>query len=554
MSHQTENKRIFCPECNHSLNPELVSYLLGGQSVYCEVCGFCYTGISTDGEVKPLEKPEGQDVEQNLELNKKEIQWIQWKKQWNIIKKTVRTEWDQYKERKITTKTALTPHEETVFSPSENSKLKSAIRILTQLTPVYYVLIGFITLINFVEGGTHPLYFAGSVLIDCIVIVYDLKIIIPQVKQKRIPHVGLPMIIIGGLSTQAFGVGLILLTRGILHLLDFIRDTIVLQPNHPALRGDNYSSTLWYREVIISFISVFKLVVIMLLLSGILFNILTLAQSGRNGFDIFKLVWRILFGLIALGFNELYILPQLKKFPIEDIPERIAVVLIILGIISAGNSISVPFLIIGILLVIFRKMSRKLTRSLPSSKDIGDLQILLIATATKNSSFPPFQSNLPAIPRFDPITGNPLNNVDFTRDFPASEVSIRKSSNQKPAKKDSPSTLKKEEILPNSVSEEIYTILEPIVRKKLVDLPISSEERDKIAKSLLYLNSYQQLQYMDEIESINQNPELIHQEFINRIQQLPIDPSQQKFLKDQLEYLPFETQEEYILFLEDTVK
>ena len=77
MSHEFQHSKkkplITCPECHSRLNSELISYLLDGQTVFCEMCGFAFTGISDQGEVKPLEKPEGYEID-SPELSKKEIQ------------------------------------------------------------------------------------------------------------------------------------------------------------------------------------------------------------------------------------------------------------------------------------------------------------------------------------------------------------------------------------------------------------------------------------------------------------------------------------------------
>ncbi|MHA1796166.1 MAG: hypothetical protein ACTSUK_08640, partial [Promethearchaeota archaeon] len=75
---------IHCPECQFRLDPQLVQLLLSGKTVYCEQCGFPFHGIES-GEVKPLEKKR-EDAFQQKNLTKEEIQWIEWKKEWQKIK------------------------------------------------------------------------------------------------------------------------------------------------------------------------------------------------------------------------------------------------------------------------------------------------------------------------------------------------------------------------------------------------------------------------------------------------------------------------------------
>ena len=75
-----------------------------------------------------------------------------------------------------------------------------------------------------------------------------------------------------------------------------------------------------------------------------------------------------------------------------------------------------------------------------------------------------------------------------------------------------------------------------------------------MAKSFIYLTLEKQLKYLDELERVNNDLNEKDIIMIRRIYSLPISEKQHKFLAKQLEFLPEKSQEEFVSFLEQTVK
>lgn len=583
MSHQFHDSKktpdIKCPECNTRLNGELTSYLLHGQTVYCEMCGFAFTGISQEGDVKPLEKSPGQDIN-TPDLSKKEVQWIEWKKEWNIIKNSFQNEWKQYKARKQKKKQSVSPSPIPLVSRQENqisstsssfprqslnrlpnkNGITSAIELLTQLTPVYYVIIFGMAIFNLASGSIHPLYFSGSVIIFIYIISYDTRFASPKIRSQTVPHAGIPLIVMGAFSLHAFGVGIFLLTRGILYLLNFIQELKIRNPTHIAIKSNGEDSgVLWFREVILSFISVFQNLISMFFFSGILFNINSFVSSSKSGPDVFSFVWTLVFSVISLGMLQTKILPILRKTPIGDIQNKEIISMLILGLFASTNgSIGVPLLILAILILIYQKKEQNLRHPLPLTLEISKITPKIIATRKSNYSLGELRHDGPLQARFDPATGRPLFNTSYhnleEEYVPPSKIRVEKNRIPALTPLKEPNLSQKSIFMPGDVAKEIYSVLDPEVRAKFVNLSVTNEERDLISKAMIYLEKDQQLRYMDELHQINQDPEVVFEQYIKRIHILPIEPQQRRFLVEQLEYLPFEKQEEFVSFLEQTVK
>lgn len=98
--------------------------------------------------------------------------------------------------------------------------------------------------------------------------------------------------------------------------------------------------------------------------------------------------------------------------------------------------------------------------------------------------------------------------------------------------------------------KEIYTVLDSDVREELLNLPISEDEQDMIAKSFIYLNHEQQLKYLEELSTVNLPDLEARKELIEVIENLPIPPPQKEFLLEQLEYLNEDEQTEFVTILE----
>lgn len=146
--------------------------------------------------------------------------------------------------------------------------------------------------------------------------------------------------------------------------------------------------------------------------------------------------------------------------------------------------------------------------------------------------------------RFDPMTGKPLLNqfekapISSPQRIPESKVNIPQRENIAPKP------------FPSNQIQELFTVLDDSVREQLLNLPISEEERNLLAKSFIYLNSAQQLKYLDELQHVNEYNKEEYEEFIQRIKTLQIPNSQQDYLISQLHYIPNTDHHDFVSTLE----
>ncbi|MHA1474626.1 MAG: hypothetical protein ACTSQ5_05520 [Promethearchaeota archaeon] len=260
-------------------------------------------------------------------------------------------------------------------------------------------------------------------------------------------------------------------------------------------------------------------------------------SAGSVGY----LMYIIISGFIVVSILYIKIFPLIKEHNVEDFPEDKAIILIIVGALSLSYGMGVLLLILGISFIDLRKSEKKLEKPLPEEIDIGKLRFHLVAKGKKREDSgdnEQFSEQGRKQRRFDPNTGKPLSFV-----APISEPT-QKTPSTEPIKEDKYSLYDK----------RIFTVLEPDVRSRLLKLQIDEEEKNEVAKSFIYLTYEKQLKYLDELERVNEKFNEKDLVMIRRIYALPISNKQHKFLADQLAYLPDNSQEEFVSFLEQTVK
>jgi len=389
----------------------------------------------------------------------------------------------------------------------------------------------------FTNGTTGVFYALGSIVIEGFVINFDMKTIIPSEKQNKVNHVGIPMIIVGAFTLHSFGVGVFILARGILHLVKFIQLTKLNNPFHPAVVENDFCSHLWKREIAKSITLVLKPLTLVYLFSAILTQIGETVNVRPLGY----LMYVIISGSIIITILIIRIFPSIKKSNVENFPEDKAIILIIVGALSLSYGMGVLLLILGISFIDLRKSENKLDKKLPKEIDIGKLRYHLVSKGKKReeSGDQDKSSDQGRKPRrFDPNTGKPLGFISTITESPQKSPST-----EEPIKEDSNF----------SEDKRIFTVLEPDVRRRLLELQIDQEDKDEVAKSFIYLTYEKQLKYLDELERVNKKFDEKNLVMIRRIYALPISEKQHKFLADQLNYLPENSQEEFVSFLEQTV-
>jgi len=570
---------ISCPECGSKISSELADLIMQGNNAYCENCGFPFRGIDPEkGEVKPLIKSDYKKKDSGeKKLSKEEKQWIAWKSEFNRWKNIVKDEFTGQKKKwkakkqqerqenkelrqqmrennktiiesqKNKVKNSISQHLTPSKKPEEKTKktviiekspkkiaeiehgFNTALDVLVQLTPFYYAFIFIMTIVSMFTNGTTGVFYAlGSIVIEGFVISYDLKTIIPSEKEGKVEHVGIPMIIVGTFTLHSFGVGVFILARGILHLVKFIRLTKL-----------NNCSHLWKREIVKSITLVLKPLTLVYLFSAIFTQIGEAIDlsAGSVGY----LMYIIISGSIIITILIIRIFPSIKKNNVENFPEDKAIILIIVGALSLSYGMGVLLLILGISFIDLRKSENKIDKKFPKEIDIGKLRYHLVSKGKKReeSGDQDKSSDQGRKPRrFDPNTGKPLGFITTISESPQKTTSTEES-------------IRDDKYF--SEDKRIFTVLEPDVRRRLLDMQIEEEDKNEVAKSFIYLTYEKQLKYLDELERVNKKFDEKNLVMLRRIYALPISEKQHKFLADQLDYLPENSQEEFVSFLEQTV-
>jgi hypothetical protein len=600
--------QISCPECRSALTQNLTDVLLKGNDVYCEMCGFRFVGIQ-QGEVKPLpnsEKPIDSG-NQPKQLTKQEKQWIKWKSEWNKMKSNWKTKWDDYKNQQTTQQngqiiqpgsyntTKPQTHTQSYSQPAQTSRipvantthetpypprnqpeqtsiLKDISKLLNKITPLFYFIITLATFINFVRlaesGNLYLMTLLGLFPLEIMVISIDRHKFRPEERRTKdlsqISHAGIPQIIVGLFGLRAFGIGIIMLTRGVLILIEFLQAKS--KQKHPAVISNPCRTTLWVREIITSYIPYFFQIVTAYFIASMFESIGQFANIAENSpnpeadprfaVNFGFMMYTIITGFITWIIISTYVNPNLKRNNIEDIPTGPKFMLIILGFITAANGLGTPLLLLGVLFFFYNEKHLHLF-NIPPYKDIRNVKFNVVPTGNSFSQTINYDFTQKTR-QFDPETGQLVNNQS-QNSFPTQYQAPIHETNHPTIDYQNDTYIQPQEQqkIPinneNEISEQIFAILDSDVRSKLIKLNIEKTERDEIARNLIYLGKSEQLSYLDEIYQVNLNPEEIYQKFIQRIHLLSISNEQKQFLIEQLDYLPEDKQEEFIQFLEQTV-
>ncbi|MHA1887151.1 MAG: hypothetical protein ACTSX0_03940 [Promethearchaeota archaeon] len=594
---------IHCPECQFRLDPQLVQLLLSGKTVYCEQCGFPFHGIES-GEVKPLEKKR-EDAFQQKNLTKEEIQWIEWKKEWQKIKFELKNNFSHLMSE-IFHKTSHSSKKEidatlshgknTEKSPENSSKiaskanvihstnifhLKTAEKVLTDLTPFYYTVILLITLFTTLYNQSW-FRLIGLLIIEIYIIIYDHREFLYQERNNLVIHAGIPMILFGLVSLGANGIGIFLLARGIISLLIFLDEVKEISKEHPIIHSNPLLQMIWIREIVFSFIPYLFGILITFFIAGLLQKLGFLIFGGRN---LGNFLYTLISGGIVIIILYVQIIPILKTEKLQNIPTEKAVILIICGVFTLNLGPGIFFVIMGILILNFQSFRKKTNQKLPEMREIRDLVDILAYPSLFSDDTPSriidrsilpkrksqnISSPLPykrpsssRIKRYNAQTGELITpDKPFTStQFKHPEISLTKpktsiTTNQKTKKKNS--EIKQEYIraVPKEgeISQLIFTVLEPVIRTKLMQLPISKSDKDEISKTFLYLTPKQQEKYLEELQLVNSIVETVNAKYINQIRSLNIPRKQQDFLIKQLNYLPEEELDEFLYVLKKNIQ
>jgi hypothetical protein len=357
-----------------------------------------------------------------------------------------------------------------------------------------------------------------------------------------VPHAGLSLVIVGLLGLRGNAISLLIFTRGILHLIKFTQTPKDLARKNPALHNNPQQGPIWVRESIIAYLPYIQKLAMIYFISGLFTTIKGFVES-KIGYGIFTLLISILGLFLFYG----YLLPQMKKYR-EYTPLNTTIFMIVVGIITSANGMGVPLILMALMLW---DSSKYPNTPFLGKKDITELRIRLVASPTTASLT--FIADEPGqnIRKFNPETGVLLNNEQMVPNV-EDDIDFSPNSTETQELKTIPEV--KKQFDEDTPRERIFNILSPQNRAKFINLPLSDQERDEIAKSLVYLDEQHQSRYLDELSVLNPQSHTNIDNYINRIIALPLPKDQHDFLVEQLHYLPEDNFEEFVAFLEQTIK
>jgi hypothetical protein len=444
------------------------------------------------------------------------------------------------------------------------AKLEEAIDTINHIAPVIniFILLGAIisTFINITNSATF-ISMLGVIPLTIYILQLDAKEFSPRLSRRNYKYSGLDMIFVGFFGISAYGIGVLILARGILILILSIGILKDREDYNRFIRNHSGNSMVfWLRQLIVATVPYLSSLATWFAVAGIL-------SLVGQGMHIGAIIPLGIVGIVCVSIFLKHVVPNLHKEAIEKTPKDVAIWSIVLGVFSmSSGGIGAVMLYLGISLIILIENVNKQPGITIIPTDVGE-----ILNSLENKFFPgslgfsikpitqvvvpsPSISSLSglepthrAIPRFDPETGKPLPGVSLRE----TEISPAESSSApEPVK-----TLEPESLPPKSVSESeaiprVFTVLSPEVRQKLQALTLSEQERTEIAEHLVYLAKTQQLKYLAEYEDANAGPTKEELAYTQRIQKLLLPEDQKVFLIQQLMYLPPTQQGEFVFFLE----
>ena len=391
----------------------------------------------------------------------------------------------------------------------------------------------------------------GTLIIEIAVIQIDTHQFMPQIRTKTVPHAGFGLLLVGIITLSFNGIGIFLLIREILYIIYTminlrLNNLPVLDPTKIPLH-----TSLITKELIEAFTPLLSLFLPLLFVS-ILFN----AISGALGSYIpILLPFAIIAGIflsIALGH-----LSSTHNMIVENIEEGLFIRLLVFGIIMSIfgglGSILIAFAIIGLIFVDAKKRTTEpilplenyLSNAIPSvppTNIISHIQNTVTQTTIPQDTAP--KNTGQRIRRFDPETGEPYL-VPISEPIPYNS----------PIPQPPPVSHPKQPTISYPINpQNILTVLDPDVHEQLFALPLSDQEKIEIGRNLLYLAKREQLKYLHEFQAVNQGlpPEM--QANIDRLNRLSLSEKDRKSLIQQLEYLPLQKQNEFVAFIEASVR
>ncbi|MFX1499703.1 MAG: hypothetical protein ACFFDH_01920 [Promethearchaeota archaeon] len=524
------SKVYVCRECGYTFPEELSNLIKTNIQVYCERCGspFIMEGVTFKHATTPYRK-----------IKKPSFQ----------------------------------------LSKKKSSSLEKAIQILNKVSFIpllLFTVISFLLILQFFATLNIGILFNRLMqsFIGLSLLIYDRTRIARKIGDKKYNDIFLDAFCWGILGCILYGLGVIILIKGILIIIYVITST---ENEH----FKKYDFGLLAKNSLNYFSAKAGLLIVLFGIFGIYANRIYLPESDTINIDLpfgIQVPVRLLiyFGFLLISLGILIIDLCLKKktsekreFKVQDVVKYF--ILGIFGLSFYSASIFILFKGILILFLLFGKPTEEIIR---------------IPIEEKEVYYAP-TSSTPPIPPKPPIT--PYKKVEeLQKEIPKEQIAEISKIEEKPirvepqkieernvkelekipitidkkekAKREEEFKLKlhdsllpvkdeKDKKLVKEYFSKIFAVLSKDLRKQIIDLKISKKERKEILEELVFLTKEEQVKYIEAIVNLYKE---IPKRLTARIRKLPnVQPKHYDKILDQLKYMDYEEQIKFVQFLEE---
>lgn len=513
-----EKKFYVCHECGYVFPDELSNLIENKVQVFCEQCGAKFTLPGVDFKEASI----------------------------------------QYKRKHLRSQ---------LLSEKECSKLERAIQILNYFSfiPILiFTCAAFIFIIDIVRNPaswmeiiTRQVLIGLSALLICL---YDIRHILPKVKQRRYNEIFVDSLCYGILGCIMLGIGTLLLIKGVL-----IFFYVISSPKNKNFRA--YDFGLLLKNSLNNFSAKAGFIIILLVLNDIRngnIAIITIPKPSL-GWNLpgltTLLIPVIVFGtFLLISILALLIDLRLKKsikdkqyFNFFD-----SFRIFIIGIFATIFYSAGIFVLLKGILIFFLYIGKPLEVKPP------------VAIEEKPLYYPPqpptMEEQRKLIPELKEIEGKKQIQPPIPETVPT-KIEQEKVIEIVEVEREIPSPLKEEEIklklhesllpvkdekdkkLVKQYFTKIFTVLSKDVKKKIKSLKISKNEKKELLEELAFLTKEEQVKYIEELIELQRE---IPKKLIERIRKLP-NVKSEHYIKivDQLKYMDSEEQLNYVQYLEN---
>ena len=518
-------KKYNCKECGFLFPDELSELIDKKTQVYCEKCGkpFSIKGVVfKPATIQPPPPPPTPSTEK----------------------------------RPIVQKHPPQRHQHYEFAQKDREKFHNAIRHLNKYTSIPILIVSIlllvfasltimslITSLSYIQPQliSYNIYLiiqnitlGASGLAIC---VYDIKYISQKIKEKKYNDIVVDAFCWGIVGCVIYGVGVILIFKGIVILIYNILENKHFGHN---LKNslNNFSATL-----------------------GLIILILAAAATFVNftALTYFRFVASVVF--LSITIVALYIdyrykeeMREKRKFLIND-----AVLYFILGILGVTFGAAGIFILFKGILFFFLIYAKPPEEDIVVLEPIAEMSIDTAREVKKEDEVTIIEEKTPPAVVEPQEIELSKKQVKELKEHAKKTEKLKKELEKKPTVEKEIELKLHESLLPVKDEKDkelvkhyftrIFTVLSKELKTQINELKISKKEKKELLKELAFLTREEQLKYIDAIVELYKE---IPKKLINRIKKLPnLQPKHYDKIVDQLKYLDVEEQVRYVQFLEE---